>query len=178
MIRRDLWRTFTHPSLAAFQAARATATLGGAIIGTVAIGACAGFLGGTLNVLFANGALADVVADSIMTPLRLVIAFLATQAFLFAIAQQWGGRGEFATQAYLSMLAFAPCHALALLADTIPNGGVWLAMAFWVYGVALIAIALSAAHGASAWRISKLKLLALSGIGGLISSVVISIIPQ
>lgn len=162
------------PSLAAFEAARARASLGGAITNTAAIGVVTGGIGGAINFLFAGDAAAEIVTLAIMTALRLVAALIASQAFLFAAARALNGRGDFATQTYLAALAFAPLTALGMLADVVPTYGAFVAVAVWLYSSGPIALATRAAHGGRAWRVANVTLLGwtllASGIGWLVIS--------
>ncbi len=172
-----MWRVLTRPSPAAFENVRAGADLGRAIVGTLAIGAATGFVGGLINLLSVGDPIADVLTLTIITPFRLLFALILAQAFLFAASRALGGRGEFATQAYLGALVFVPLNALASLLAAIPSIGAFLAFVILMYSVVVNAIALRTAHGGRTWQISNVMLLGLSFIGGIIGWVAISSIP-
>lgn len=171
---RAMGRVVFHPSVRAFEAERPGASLGGAILGTFGIGAVTGFAGGWINFLLANSSIADIIVLSIITPIRLIVALLASQAFLYIAARALGGRGEFATQAYLSSLVFAPLNALALVLASIPFAGAYLAVVVLTYDVVATIPALRAAHGGRAWRSWSLLLVLPSAIAGLIAWLAIS----
>ncbi len=163
-----------HPSVGAFEAARPGASLGGAILGTFGIGAVTGFAGGWINFLLASSSIADIIVLTIITPIRLIAALLASQAFLHVAARALGGRGEFSTQAYLASLVFAPLNALALVLASVPFVGAYLAIAVLAYDVVATVPALRAAHGGLAWRAWSMLLVFLSAIAGLIAWLAIS----
>lgn len=171
---RAMTRVLFHPSVGAFEAERPGASLGGAILGTFGIGLVTGLAGGWINFLLVSGSIADIVVLTIITPIRLIVALLASQAFLHVAARALGGRGEFATQAYLSSLVFAPLNALALILASIPFLGAYLAVAVLAYDVAATVLALRAAHGGRAWRAWSALLVLLSAIAGLIAWLAIS----
>lgn len=168
----------THPWSATFDDFRAGANLGAAILAIATSGLISGMIGGWVNLVGAYGSLADMVVLTIMTPLRFVIAFLVVQAFMLAAARSLGGRGEFETQAYLAALAFAPLYAAASLVAAIPTIGGWLVLLILGYIVTLMAVALQSAHGGEEWRVPRGVLWAISFFGGLIGTLVISILPQ
>ena len=158
-----------HPSLAAFEAERARATLGRAITHTFAVGIILGTLHGCVNWLGARGVAAEIVTTAVMTALQLVAALIVAQAFLFVAERAMGGRGDFATQAYLSALAFAPLYGSASLADIAPSFGAIAAIAAMLWCAILVALALRVAHGDNAWRVSNVGLFAVSCLGGMIA---------
>jgi hypothetical protein len=168
-------RVIVYPSLATFEETQSNGNLGRAILATAASGTLTGMIGGLVNLILANSSLADIVILMLITPLRFLGSFLVAQAFLFAALRTLGGRGEFATQAYLSALAFAPLSAVSSLLAILPTVGRYLALATLLYTTVLTAFALRAAHGQS---MPSLVLVLLSLIGGLIGWGVSSSLPQ
>lgn len=180
---RAMARVIAHPSLAAFEEAQSNANLPTnnagltrhTILALAASGATTGIIGGFINLFLANSSVADIVILTLITPLRFLGSFLVAQAFLFAALRALGGRGEFATQAYLSALAFAPLSAVSSLLAILPTVGGYLAPATLIYTTVLTAFALRAAHGQS---MPSAVLVLLSLAGGLIGWVVSSSLPQ
>ncbi len=171
---RAMRRVLFHPSVGAFETERPGASLDKAILGTLGIGVVSGFAGGWINFLLASTSIADIIVLTILTPIRLIVALLASQAFLHVAVRALGGRGEFATQAYLSSLVFAPLNALALFLASIPFAGAYLAIAVLAYDVAVTVPAVRAAHGGSAWRSWGALLVLLSAVAGLMAWLAIS----
>lgn len=171
---RAMSRALFHPSVDTFERERSSASLGRAIVGTLGIGLVTGFAGGWINLLLASGSIADIIVLTIMTPIRLIVGLLISQAFLLVAARALGGCGEFAEQAYLSSLVFAPLNALASLLASIPRVGAYLAVAVLAYDVLVTVPALQAAHGGRRWHAGRVVLVLLSSIAGLIAWLAIS----
>ena len=171
---RAMGRVLRHPSVNTFKSESTHAKLGSAILVTCFVGAVAGFIGGCINLLLADSSVADILVLTIITPLRLVVALLVAQAFLFVTARALRGQGEFDTQAYLGALVFAPLYALATLVAVLPVIGAWLAFAVLLWNVALNVPALRAVHGGDSWRVWNVALLGLSFVAGTIAWFAIS----
>ena len=171
-------RVIVHPSLDKFLRERDHADFGRAIVGTLAIGALAGGVGGILNVLAIGDSIGEAIALTIVTPLRFIFALILSQAFLLASARVLGGRGEFATQFYLGALGFVPLNAIGILLVAIPAIGAALALAMLLYSMALNVFALRAAHGGTAWRVPNGVLFILSISGGILGWFALSSIGQ
>ncbi len=171
---RAMGRVLLHPSVSAFEKEQPGANLGGAILGTFGIGAFTGFCGGWINVLLASSSIADVVVLTVITPIRLIVGLLVSQAFLHVAARALGGRGEFSTQTYLASLVFAPLNALALILASIPFVGAYLAVAVLGYDVLATVPAVRAAHGGREWHVWSAWLVIPSSIAALIAWLAIS----
>jgi hypothetical protein len=167
-------RVLRHPSIATFESERANANLGRALLLVISLGLIAGFLGGIVNVLFANNGAADIFGSAIETALKFIAAFIVVQGFLYATLRSIDGQSDFETQAYLGSFVFAPCAALASLADIPPGIGTYLAAFVLLYQIVLTDIAMRAAHGRHLNRIASPILSILSGLLGWF---VISILP-
>ena len=171
---RAMLHVFRHPSISAFESERANANLGRAILLVASLGLIAGFIGGIVNVLFANNGAADIFGSAIETAMKFIAAFIAVQGFLYGTLRIMGGKSNFETQAYLGSIVFAPCTALASLADIPPGIGTYLAILVLLYQVVLTDIAMRAAHGRHLHPIASPVLSILSGLLGW---VVISVLP-
>lgn len=172
-----MWRVLTHPTRTAFEAARADANLGRAIVNTFWVGLIIGTARGFLHWSLSNHPAAEVVTMGWLTAFALLAALIASQAFVLSIAHTIGGRGDFATQTYLAALTFAPLNAIAMSADVAPSLNYSVVFATSAYNIFLMALALRAAHGHS-WRAPGIVVIGLAFIGQIIGWLVISAIPM
>lgn len=171
---RAMLRVLTQPSISAFESERANPNLGGAILLVTSLGLMAGFIGGIVNVLFAGNGVADIFGSAIETAMKFIAAFVVVQGFLYGTLHIVGGKSNFATQAYLGSLVFAPCAALASLADIPPTIGAYLAAIVLVYQIVLTDRAMRAAHGRQLHPIASFIFCIFSGLLGWF---VISVLP-
>lgn len=169
-----LSRVLRHPTASAFEAERPNARLNEAILLAFGIGAVAGMVGGCLNWLFAGSSAADIIVLTIITPLRLIVALLISQAFLYLVARLLGGRGGFAEQTFLGALVFVPLNAIAALLAVFPGIGPFLATAILAINIVLMVPALRAAHGIQTWHVSIIILLPATLVAGILAWFTIS----
>lgn len=173
-----MWRVLTHPSLSAFEDARANANFGRAIVGTFAVGFGFGALRGFLHWLVSSHPAAEIVTLAVMTGFSLLASLIVAQAVLLIAVRAIGGRGDFATQTYLTSLAYAPLNAIAISADIVPNASNLIVFGVSIYSTVLIALALRVAHDRQKWRAPMIVVLGLALIGQIIGWLVLSSIPQ
>jgi hypothetical protein len=171
---RAMLRVLRHPSISAFESERANANLGRAILLVASLGLMAGFIGGSVNVIFAGNGVADIFGSAIETTMKFIAAFIAVQGFLYGALRLIGGKSNFETQAYLGSLVFAPCAALASLADIPPGIGTYLAALILLYQIVFTDTAMRAAHGKQINRIASFIFCIFSGFLGWF---VISVLP-
>lgn len=173
-----MWRVLTRPSVAEFENARAGANIGRAITFTFAVGLMLGTLHGFVHWLATSGTAVEIVTMAVMSGLGLLAALFIVQAFQFVVARALGGVGDFATQAFLGALVFAPLFGVVSLVDIIPVIDTIVIAAAMLYFIGVNIFALRAAHGGPVWRVSNIVLLGVSLIGGMIGWLVLASIRQ
>jgi len=174
----QIGRALTRPSLDEFERARAIVHLRDVILITLLIGGWTGAIGGAINMLAIGDSIVEAFTLAIITPFRLLFALVVVNAFLLLVARALGGRGDFSTQMVLIALVFIPLNALASLLAAIPTFGAMLAIVVLIYNSVVSVLALRAAHGGRAWRVSNIALVAATFISGIIGWIAISSISQ